>query len=131
MADLTLLLTAPSQGTAAHNDLVLGPTGDLQLTNGVQAIEQAIRQAISSFQGNWFLDTSYGLPYFDELLGSRNQSLTPNFESRVQNTILGVPGVEGLLTWSAQFHRASRTLAISFTAQVTGGTVAFDNALAI
>lgn len=131
MADLTLLLTTPSQGTQAHNDLVLSPTGDLQLTNGVQAIKQAISQSLRSFLGGWFLDTSYGLPYFDELLGSKNQSLTPNFESRIQNAILGVPGVEGLLSWSATFDRASRSLAISFSAQVAGGTIAFDNALAL
>ena len=129
MADLTLQLSPAAIGSPAYHDLVLTGTGDLSLTSGVAAIEQAIKQALLSCQLSWFIETSYGLPYYDELLGFKNSGITPAFESEIQNVILSVPGVIGLLDWSAAFTRTSRTLAIVFSAQVVGGTVVYDDSV--
>lgn len=121
MSDLALDLSKESVGTDAHHDLVIGPSGDLQLTNGLGAIQQAVVQALKQFSQDWFLDMGAGLPYRSQLFNGRD--LSASFQAVMQNRILTVPGVLGLLTWDAKLSRRNRMLAVNFSAQCTGGVV--------
>lgn len=49
------------------NDLVI-ENGDMVLVDHEQAIGQAIRDRLSTFRGEWFLDTQFGPDYRDEIL---------------------------------------------------------------
>ena len=121
MADLLLDLSRATVGTPRYHDLALGPTGDLQLTTGLGAIKQAVAQALKQFTADWFLNMDAGLPYKSELFGGRD--LSSAFESVLQNRVLQVPGVLGLLTWNAKLDRRNRTLSIAFDARCTAGEV--------
>lgn len=119
--DLALTLTDDARGTPAWGDLDLSASGDLQLTTGVAAVQQAVVQAMRQLTKDWFLDLAAGLPYRSELFEGRG--LTPAFESVLQARVLAVPGILGLLTWQATVDRKNRTLAIDFSARCTGGDV--------
>ena len=121
MSDLALDLSRESIGTPGHHDLQLGPTGDLQLTGGTDAILQAIAQALKQFSQDWFLNMDAGLPYRQNLFGGRD--LSSSFEAVLQNRILNVPGVLGLNAWSPQLDRVKRNLTVQFEAKLTTGTV--------
>lgn len=121
MADLQLDLSKAAVGTPGYHDLVLGPGGDLQLTSGVGAIKQAVAQALKQFTADWFLNMGAGLNYRGELFGGRD--LSSAFEAVLQNRVLQVPGVLGLLTWNAKLDRKNRALSIAFDARCTGGDV--------
>lgn len=124
MADLKLELSPQSAGTDEHYDLVLGPTGDLVLTSGEDAIKQAVIAQLKTFYGDWFLNMDVGLPYYQQVLGVRGKAtLNASFEASMQSAILNVPGVLALLSWNADLDRKARRLSVSFTAQITGGVV--------
>ena len=107
-------------GTPAYGDLVL-ENGDIQMADGQQALKVAILCAARTFLGEFFLDQSLGVPYYQELLGQKEP--TSGFEIALQNVILAVPGVVALLAWSAVRDAKTRRLALSFTAQSTDGII--------
>lgn len=121
MADLSLELRDAARGTPAWGDLVLCDAGDLQLTSGVSAVQQAVVQAVRQLTKDWFLNLADGLPYREALFGGRD--LSSAFEAVLQNRVLQVPGVLGLLTWQAKLDRKNRNLTVTFSARCTGGEV--------
>ena len=65
-------MTIPRTGLAidqASNDLYLAADGNLALVNDTLAVGQHVRQRLSTFEGEWFLDTTAGVPWLDEILG--------------------------------------------------------------
>lgn len=77
-----------------------------------EAIAQAIRIALSIFQGEWFLDTTRGLPYYQEIL-VKNPNVA-QIRRVIADRILSVPGVLDLVSLTLDFDRAARTLSVSF-----------------
>lgn len=53
----------PSTGDLVHDGK------HLQLVGGVEAIAQSLRTRLAFFQGEWFLDENFGVPYFQTVLG--------------------------------------------------------------
>ena len=52
------------------NDLFLRSDGGLAMVTGAEAAGQHIRQRLRFFRGEWFLDTTAGMPWLDQVLGS-------------------------------------------------------------
>lgn len=103
---------------------VLFQNGDLVLIDGRDAIRQDVIQRLRSFQGEWFLDTTWGVPYFQQIF-------VPNYDqSKIDalfiDTILGTPGVTQLDSYSFSIDRATRVLTISFRAETTSGTIQYN-----
>ena len=44
---------------------------DLQLTTDQQAIAQRVKQSLLLFKGEWFLDRDLGVPYYEDILGTK------------------------------------------------------------
>ncbi len=88
--------------------------GQLQLVGGAPWVRQAIQTSLSLVRGEWFLDPTLGMPYFDQVLGKNpNLSLV---RSVFKKAILAVPHVTGLPTLNLSFNRAARELSLSFVA---------------
>jgi hypothetical protein len=124
MVDLSLDL---NKGSGSYQDLLV-INNDLVLTsdadpNGANPILQDILQALRAFLGEWYLDSTVGFPWFQQVLikGAKQQDI----DALVQNTILGRPGVQSLLTYSAVANSAKRSLTISFSANTTRGKVSY------
>ena len=65
--------------------------GSIQITQAQQEILQTIRAAVREFAGEWFLDSSRGLPFFTVILqkGTDQDVITNLFK----NAVLAVDGV--------------------------------------
>lgn len=92
------------------NDLFLRPDGSLAVAREAEAVGQHVRQRLQTFEGEWFLDTTAGVPWLDEVLGA---SYDPALaESLVKAEILETQGVTEITTFSVRFNRATRGLVI-------------------
>jgi hypothetical protein len=52
----------------SSNDLVI-ENGDFVFARGIDAVAQSCRIALQMFEGEWFLDQSVGIPYWQQILG--------------------------------------------------------------
>lgn len=66
-------------------------TGDLILLEGSDAVAQQLRIRLRMFEGEWFLDTRVGIPYFGAILVKN-----PNFgaiKAIFRSAIVTTPGI--------------------------------------
>lgn len=105
------------------------PAGDLDVSTGAfvtltgpEYAAQKIRQRFKLILGEWFLDTTKGVPWFQNVLIKN-----PNLElikSLFRDEILNVPGIIGVKDIEAQFTPAARTLSLAYVAVYqTGATL--------
>lgn len=130
MADISLDLR-PQSSTykdllVVNNDLILTSDANPAGTNNVQ---QDILQRLSFFLGEWFLDNTIGLPWFQQIL-VKNPDIS-KIDALFVNTILGTPGVVNLASYSFTPNFAQRTLKIAFSAVTTSGTVNYSGSISV
>lgn len=107
-------------------DIELDPfTHDLVLTGGdlrvVDGVTQHLKQRLLTILGEWFLDLSIGIPWFDEILGKGNDLTLA--ESLIKSTISDTPGVRSLVTFNIEASQTSeRTALVSFTITLDNGS---------
>jgi len=108
-------------------DLKLNTSGDLDTTNnkfsvvdGYDAINQNLKVRFRTFLGEWFLDTSIGMPWFQEFLVKNPNKLI--MDARIRACILGTPGIIALQSINYDFNPSTRNMAISFVAKLQSGT---------
>lgn len=128
MADLSLDLSSTASPT--YKDLLV-VNGDLVLTSDVEAagtnpVLQDIIQSLSMFQGEWFMNNSEGIPWFQQIL-IKNPDLS-KIDAIIQNVIAGRPGVEAILNYSSKFNSSNRSLTITFRVRTTTGTIDYTGA---
>lgn len=88
--------------------------GDLVLVSGADAIVQAVRIRLQFFRGEWFLDLSAGLPWFQSVL---IKNPDPNILHTVfRDEILGTPGILSLSSLTLTSDTAARTLTVRYRA---------------
>lgn len=76
--------------TDDERDIVL-IDGVPQLVTGTDQVAQAIRLTLLTFQGEFFLDTAFGVPWYARVLG--HQFNAGQIQITVTEAILGVTGV--------------------------------------
>ena len=96
--------------SASTGDLEL-VEGDLVLVAGAEGVASDLRSRLQTFAGEWFLDTSIGLPYFAEF--EAKASLL-RLEEMFRGAILETPGVARLE--SLTLSKSGRTLSVRFRA---------------
>jgi len=99
--------------------------GDLVLNFGADAVKQHIGQRLKMFSGEWFLNLSEGVPYYQDILVKN-----PNpdiIDGIFKNVILSTPGVDELLTFNLNYDAALRTLSLDFSARVLDTVIDFEN----
>ncbi len=96
--------------------------GDYTLNNFIEdtpATIQAVATRLRLFAGEWFLDTSSGVPYYDKIL-TKPVRLS-EVETIIKNRITETDGIDQLSSFSMNFDRTNRSLDVSFTATTTWG----------
>lgn len=111
-----------------NRDLLLDSKGDLAIVNGDLVLTdssnntaQAIRRRLCTFQGEWFLDESIGLPYFDDILGKGK--FLSDIKVIYLREIQSVPEVAEILEFNIEENAVTRTLKINFTVRDDNGNV--------
>lgn len=88
------------------NDLFLTADGNLAMAQDAEAVGQHARQRIQTFGGEWYLDTTCGVPWLAQILGRRYDPALA--EAVVKSEILNTDGVTEITAFSVSFDRASR-----------------------
>ena len=113
------------------SDFRIGPDNELVFVNGdlvlttveLDNISQNLRQRLRIIKGEWFLDRTLGLPYFDIILEKNPNSALVS--SLYKTVILETKGVTKLNTFTMTFDPRLRFLTITFTATITTGEILY------
>jgi hypothetical protein len=108
-------------------------SGDLVLVNGNLALAQtpqveAAQAALNAFnlwQGEWFLDTTIGVPYYQLILGRKNVKVA----TKALRTVLeAVPQIASVQAFTAVLDAPSRKLTVTFQATAVDGSAVAGSA---
>lgn len=94
----------------ATNDLYLASDGNLATVTDAEAVGQHGRCRIQTFSGEWFLDTSCGVPWLDQILGRGYDPALA--EAVVKAELLDTDGIEEISSFSVSFDKTTRGLNI-------------------
>lgn len=97
--------------------------GLLQFVDGAERVRQQIEFRLNLWRGGWFLDSEFGTPYLQDVLGK--QVTLNGALSAIRAEILAVDGVTGIVEFSYKFDRENRKLSIDFTANTDYGLVQY------
>ena len=105
----------------------LTESGDYTLGHGLadfyidqpEAVAQAISTRLKLFQGEWFLDSSAGVPYYTEVLGENTRS---TYDDAIRSAILETQGVTDILSYNST-PGDSRSLLITATVSTQYGSI--------
>lgn len=99
---------------------------DLELTSGIDAKIQHLRQRLRTFLGEWFLDLRVGVAYFQQILiKNPNPAVV---DSILKKEIINTPGILQLTFFDLNIG-TDRTLTLSFRAITQEGEVNFTEVI--
>lgn len=115
------------------NDLYLDPlTGDIaidglnaSIVQGAERVRQNIYVKLKLFTGEWFLDTEFGTPYLDGILGK--QITLNGAVAELKTSILEVSDVDSITRFDYTFNRQTRNLDVDFDCNTPFGRINFNN----
>ncbi len=87
--------------------------------DGAARVAQAVGIRLRAWLGEWFLDTTYGVPYLERVLGK--VSRPEIVEAVLRSQILGVAGVRSILSFSLQINPHTRKATASFEIDTAEG----------
>jgi hypothetical protein len=116
---------------------MLSPTGDMTFGNGLQnfwnnvpqAVGQVVQTSMLLWLGEWYLDTTAGMPWIQGVLGKHNQDTA---DATVQDYISNIQGVTDIESFESVDTQSDRSYAAETTidtlygqtsVQVTNGTL--------
>ena len=111
-------------GLNADGDLDL-VANNLTLISGKDEIAQILKMNLQAVTGEWFLDTSLGLPWFDQILEKQNSAA--NIDAIFTDAIRRSEGVISVLTFRSSIDRALRTLRVEFSVATSAGVLTFND----
>lgn len=76
------------------------------------AVAQAVQTRLLLIQGEWFLDTTAGTPYFTRILGTGTQRTC---DQAIQDVIIGTEGVLRIDAYSSDVNPVTRALTAAAT----------------
>jgi len=104
---------------AADHDLDLDLLGRTSFVDGADRIAQQVKVTLLFFLGEWFLDTTFGVPYLEKVLIKAPDRA--GIEGILRARIGAVPGVERVRSLDLQVERQQRALRVAFDADTTAG----------
>ena len=93
--------------------------------DGIESIRQHLQVRLRAAQGEWFLDTSIGVPYFQDILKKNPDFVTVTEAFRT--TILDTPGVIQLLEFDYDYDNTIRKYSLTFRALTDEGILDFSS----
>lgn len=94
---------------------------DLTLVDKGEQVRQQLLIKLKLWRGEWFLDTEFGTPYLQQILGK--ELTLSGALAALRKSILEVPGVRRILLFSYSFSNQERRLTVEFTVDTEFGTV--------
>lgn len=85
-----------------------------------QTVAQRLKIRLLTFQEEWFLDTTYGVPYFQRILGKKKVTKS-SIDLIFQEQILLETGVKEIVSFTSTF--SNRQYSMTFQVRVVNGEV--------
>lgn len=85
----------------------------------VKTVSQRLRIRLQTFQEEWFLDTTYGVPYYQKILGKKTTKSAVDLI--FQEQILLENGVKEIVSFSSSF--SDRIYSATFKVRVVNGEI--------
>jgi hypothetical protein len=104
----------------ANGDYSFGHSQDDFFINVPMAVGQAIGTRLLLHQGEWFLNTSDGMPWETDVLGFQTQLLK---DSAIKADINGTPNIIQIISYTSTFDSKGRALTVKFSANTIYGVV--------
>lgn len=100
---------------------------DLVLTDDKEQLVQNLKIRLLFFLGEWFLDITRGVPYFEEILiKNPNQA---RVESILKQQILETENVNEMLEFNLNYDSLNRVLNLTFKVDTDFGTLEITEGL--
>lgn len=103
-------------GTDQSNDIYLGPTGNIVMLTGIQAVLAACATAAKAQLAEMVLATKQGIPNFQTIwVGVPNYAIWESFLRRTLLKVGGVTNVQSIkISRDADFMRYTATIKTAF-----------------
>ncbi len=117
------------------SDIMLDPkTGDLDLSGfdlkivtGKEAIAQRLRIRLRFFYSEWYLDRTFGIPYYQSVF--QKPANAAILDAVFKDAILDTPGVLRLTRFTLDIDTARRELSVVFSVETEDGEVTIEEEL--
>lgn len=97
---------------------------DLSLVTGTDLMIQRLKQSLWFFQGEWYLDITDGVPYYQDVLKKAPDRIT--VESVIKAAIIETPGVTELTAFEIEYENAPRRLLVTFSVDTVYGNLSLS-----
>lgn len=94
---------------------------DLYFVDQAEQVRQQLLIKLKLWNGEWFLDTEFGTPYSQQILGK--QLTLSGALAAIKTSIFEVDGVRSMTSFSYDFSNATRKLAVNFVVDTVYGIV--------
>jgi len=108
------------------HDMTLTGT-DLSLVSDLDYILQKLSIRLLFFYGEWYLDTTAGIRFYDHVL-VKNPDITL-IDSLIKGVILGTDGVLEIVSYQSVYDNAARSLMIETQLRTTYGDAYFKETI--
>jgi hypothetical protein len=92
-------------------DLAVTADGHLYMVHEAEAIGQHARQRTMTFSGEWFLDTTCGVPWLEQIMGRQFDAALA--ESVIKKELVETDGVTGIEAFSLSYSRTVRGINVT------------------
>jgi hypothetical protein len=106
---------------SSSGDMIYGHGSADFFIDSPQAVQQAVVTGLRLFLGEFFLDTSAGMPWLTQVIGPNTRS---TYDNAIKNQILSTTGVTGIANYSSSLNPTTRLLTVSVTVQSAYGNIA-------
>ena len=104
-----------------NSEPVLDPAGNIKIIEGIESLAENVDQRLKLFKGKYFMDTTAGVPYLEEIL---KKPVDPGLAASVLNAeILKEGEVTGIGEVSVDLNRNTRVFSYDATIQSIFGDV--------
>jgi len=80
------------------------------LINSAEAVGQLVVTGLKLFQGEFFLNTTAGMPWDIQVIGFNTQAL---YDNAIKAQIIGTQGVTGITSYSSSLNKLTRLLTVT------------------
>jgi hypothetical protein len=106
-------------------DLYFNAENDFRLINGINYVGQRVGTRLRWFLGEWYLNITLGVPYFQEILIPNPNEIS--VVDYIKQQILSTDGIESIESFNVNFDTGNnRVLQISFSAITNYGRLTMD-----
>ncbi|WP_347252900.1 hypothetical protein [Leminorella grimontii] len=97
----------------ANGDYTFGSGDETWLINSPEAVVQAIKTRFELWYGQWFLDTTKGMPWLQSVLGKQNPEV---YDMLIRKYILETRGVKSIIKLDTTVDTGRRR--VTFAAEI-------------